>query len=81
LIVNLLLLWPAVAVSVKRWHDRNRSGWWILINLLPIIGWAWALIENGLLRGTAGPNRFGADPLADAPVPAPVDGAHQQRLQ
>jgi uncharacterized membrane protein YhaH (DUF805 family) len=64
LIVNLLLVWPALAVSVKRWHDRDRSGWWVLVNLVPVIGWLWALIDNGFLRGTSGRNRFGADPLA-----------------
>jgi len=64
-IVNLLLVWPAMAVSVKRWHDRDKSGWWVLINLVPVIGWLWALIDNGLLRGTPGPNRYGDDPLAD----------------
>jgi uncharacterized membrane protein YhaH (DUF805 family) len=64
LLVNLALAWPAIAVSVKRWHDRDKSGWWVLLNLVPIVGWLWALIENGALRGTPGPNRFGADPLA-----------------
>jgi uncharacterized membrane protein YhaH (DUF805 family) len=64
-IVNVLLVWPAMAVSVKRWHDRDKSGWWVLINLVPVIGWLWALIDNGLLRGTPGPNRYGDDPLAD----------------
>lgn len=64
LLVNGLLVWPALAVSVKRWHDRGRSGWWVLINLVPVIGWLWALIDNGFVRGTPGPNRFGADPLA-----------------
>jgi len=65
LLVNLLLVWPALAVSVKRWHDRDKSGWWVLLNLVPVIGWLWALIDNGFLRGTDGPNRFGADPLAE----------------
>ena len=65
LIVNLLLVWPALAVSVKRWHDRDKSGWWVLLNLVPVIGWIWMLIENGFLRGTAGPNHFGDDPLSD----------------
>jgi uncharacterized membrane protein YhaH (DUF805 family) len=65
LIVNALLLWPALAVSVKRWHDRDKTGWWVLLNAVPVIGWLWALIDNGFVRGTAGPNRFGADPLAD----------------
>ncbi len=63
-IVNLLLVWPALAVSVKRWHDRDKSGWWVLLNLVPVIGWVWALIDNGLRRGTRGPNRYGDDPLA-----------------
>ena len=58
---NLLLLWPCLAVVVKRWHDRGKSGWWVLVNLVPVVGWVWALIENGLLRGTVGENRFGAD--------------------
>ncbi len=63
LIVNLLLVWPALAVSVKRWHDRDKSGWWVLLNLVPVIGWLWAWVDNGFLRGTPGPNRFGEDPL------------------
>jgi uncharacterized membrane protein YhaH (DUF805 family) len=67
LVVNLLLLWPALALSVKRWHDRDKSGWWVLLNLLPVIGWLWALLDNGFLRGTAGPNRFGPDPLTADP--------------
>ena len=64
IIVNLLLIWPSLALTVKRWHDRDKSGWWVLINLIPIIGWIWGLVENGFLKGTAGPNRFGEDPLA-----------------
>jgi uncharacterized membrane protein YhaH (DUF805 family) len=68
LLVNLLLVWPALAVSVKRWHDRDKSGWWVLLNLVPVVGWLWALIDNGFLRGTDGPNRFGEDPLAQRGV-------------
>ena len=67
IVVNLLLIWPALAVSVKRWHDRDKSGWWVLLNLLPVIGWLWALVDNGFLRGTDGPNRYGPDPLATEP--------------
>jgi uncharacterized membrane protein YhaH (DUF805 family) len=58
---SLLILWPSIAVSAKRWHDRDKSAWWILINFIPLIGFIWALVENGFLRGTAGPNRFGED--------------------
>lgn len=62
--VNLLLLWPALALSVKRWHDRDKPGWWVLVGLIPVIGWLWLLVENGLLRGSAGANRFGTSPGA-----------------
>jgi uncharacterized membrane protein YhaH (DUF805 family) len=61
-LVNLLLTWPALAVSVKRWHDRDKSGWWVLINMVPVIGMVWTLVENGLLPGTLGRNRYGAEP-------------------
>jgi uncharacterized membrane protein YhaH (DUF805 family) len=60
--VNLLLAWPALAISVKRWHDRDKSGWWALVTFVPVIGWLWVLVENGLLRGTEGVNRFGEAP-------------------
>jgi uncharacterized membrane protein YhaH (DUF805 family) len=63
-VVNMLLLWPAIAVSAKRWHDRDRSAWWVAVALIPVIGWLWALIDNGCMRGTRGPNRYGPDPLA-----------------
>jgi uncharacterized membrane protein YhaH (DUF805 family) len=59
-----ILLWPLLPVTIKRWHDRDKSGWWILINLVPLVGDIWSFIENGLLRGTAGENRFGPDPTA-----------------
>ena len=64
-IVSLLLIWPALAVTAKRWHDRDKSGWWNLINFVPVIGWLWALIETGFLPGTIGDNRFGPDPIED----------------
>lgn len=62
-IIGLIFLWPGLAIYTKRWHDRDKSGWWILIVLIPVIGGLWALIECGFLRGTNGPNRFGPDPL------------------
>ena len=64
-LLGLLLIWPTLAVAAKRWHDRNKSAWWILINLVPLIGWLWSLIETGFLAGTPGDNRFGPDPLVD----------------
>jgi uncharacterized membrane protein YhaH (DUF805 family) len=57
----IAMLWVSFAMQVKRWHDRNKSGWWVLIGFIPVIGGIWALIETGFLRGTVGPNRFGDD--------------------
>ena len=50
---------PSILVDIKRWHDRDKSGWWVLILFVPIIGAIWFLIELGFLPGTPGPNRFG----------------------
>jgi uncharacterized membrane protein YhaH (DUF805 family) len=63
LILTLPIIWVSLALGVKRWHDRDKSGWWTLINLVPLIGSLWALVENGFLKGTTGENRFGPDPL------------------
>ncbi len=64
-IVILITLWPTLAIYTKRWHDRNKSGWWTLILLIPLIGSIWLLVELGFLRGTEGPNKYGPDPIAD----------------
>ena len=62
-IVWLIGLWISLAIQTKRWHDRDKSAWWLLMNLVPIVGSIWVLVEVGFLRGTEGSNRFGADPL------------------
>lgn len=43
-IFSLISLVPCIAVSVRRMHDIGKSGWWVLINLIPLIGWIWFLI-------------------------------------
>lgn len=63
-LLMIVLIWPGLAISIKRWHDRDKSGWWILIGLIPLVGPIWALIETGFLPGTPGPNQYGPDPLA-----------------
>lgn len=62
-LVSLISIYPALAIYAKRWHDRDKSGWWSLILLVPIIGFIWFLVECGILEGTRGPNKFGPDPL------------------
>ncbi|MBC2594340.1 DUF805 domain-containing protein [Ruficoccus amylovorans] len=63
---QLILIYPSICVYGKRWHDRDKSAWWILIGLIPLVGPIWVLVECGFLKGTEGPNRFGEDPLAGA---------------
>ncbi len=46
-------------------HDQNKSGWWILISLIPLIGGIWLLVLTWL-EGTSGPNQYGPDPKAVA---------------
>ncbi|MDT7577550.1 MAG: hypothetical protein QOH17_3883, partial [Pseudonocardiales bacterium] len=58
---SLAVLLPSLAVGVRRLHDTDRSGWWLLIGLIPIIGGI-VLLVFFVLEGTRGPNRFGADP-------------------
>ena len=64
LALGVLVTWISLAVAVKRFHDRDKSGWWVLIIFLPVIGALWYLIQCGFLRGTDGDNRYGPDPLA-----------------
>jgi uncharacterized membrane protein YhaH (DUF805 family) len=66
----VIATWISIAVAVKRYHDRNKSGWWVLIVLVPVIGGLWYLIECGFLRGTPGPNTYGPDPLPGAEQPS-----------
>ena len=61
-IVFLGLLIPEIAVSVRRLHDINFRGWWLLV-YLTVIG-ALVIFIFACIRGTDGENRFGADPLA-----------------
>ncbi|MFF5173346.1 DUF805 domain-containing protein [Micromonospora sp. NPDC000089] len=69
LIVNLALLLPSLAVGVRRLHDTDKSGWWILIGLIPIVG-AIILLVFFVADSTPGTNRFGANPK-ERPQAAP----------
>ena len=55
---------PYLAVIVRRLHDTDRSGWWILISLIPLIGGIILLVFT-IIEGTKGDNRFGPDPKAE----------------
>ena len=53
------MLWVDLALDVKRFHDRGKSGWWVLMAAVPLVGVLWILIDLGALAGTQGENRFG----------------------
>lgn len=63
---------PTFAVTVRRLHDLNKSGYWALIYLIPVMGWIWLFIMLSF-RGTKGANRFGPDPLVIAEKRAEPD--------
>ncbi len=58
---GLAVLIPGIAVSVRRLHDTNRSGWWLLIGLIPVIG-ALVLLFFMVQDSTPGKNQFGDNP-------------------
>jgi uncharacterized membrane protein YhaH (DUF805 family) len=56
-----LVIIPNIAVQVRRLHDSDRSGWWLLLYAVPILG-SLILLIFFLLDGSVGPNRYGHDP-------------------
>lgn len=56
----------SISINVRRWHDLNKSGWWILINLIPILGWIYSFVMLGFMPGDQGNNRFGPPPREGA---------------
>ncbi|NOT10984.1 MAG: DUF805 domain-containing protein [Methylococcaceae bacterium] len=58
----LVGLIPSLTMGIKRCHDRGRTGWFLLISLIPLIN-IWVLIELWFLKGTDGINKYGPDPL------------------
>ncbi len=69
---SVVTLLPSLAVGVRRLHDTDRSGWWLLLLLVPLVGMI-VLIVWFASRGTQGANRFGGDPLQPAQAALPPD--------
>jgi len=67
-IFTLATLLPSLAVGARRLHDVDRTGWWLLLWLVPVLGWL-ILLWWTVQPGTRGPNRFGPDPLGSGDGP------------
>jgi len=55
------VLLPSIGVGIRRLHDTNRTGWWLLVSLVPLVGWIWIIVLLAL-AGDEGPNRYGPPP-------------------
>ncbi len=56
---SLITLLPSLAVGARRLHDTDRSGWWLLLWIIPIIGWI-VLLVFMVIEGTSGDNKYGS---------------------
>ena len=63
-LVQIPLFWIGLAIMAKRWHDQDKSGWFSLLLLIPLLGVLIVIIMLGFIGGTPGPNRFGEAPMA-----------------
>lgn len=57
----LALFIPGLAVAVRRLHDTGKSGWWLFIGFVPLIGFIWLLVLM-MTEGDQGDNEYGPDP-------------------
>ena len=62
-LITLLSLVPSISSSVARLHDRHHSAWWLLWVLVPLVGLLVLFVQNAILPGLSGPNRYGPPPL------------------
>lgn len=62
-LISIVLIYPALALYAKRWHDRSKSGWWSLIALVPLLGIIYMIYEIGIQEGVPEANQYGPNPL------------------
>ena len=60
-LVAIALFIPSLAVQIRRFHDQDKSGWFVLLAFIPYVGGLIVLVFM-CIEGTPGPNRFGSDP-------------------
>ena len=64
LVLGLGLIVPGIAVSVRRLHDTNKSGWWLLLCFVPFVG-SIVILVFMCLEGTKGANKYGDEPVVE----------------
>jgi uncharacterized membrane protein YhaH (DUF805 family) len=69
IILSFTTIWLLLTLHVKRLHDCDRSGWYLLISLIPVLGSLYIAVLTFLTKGTSGPNRFDTDPSTIAKKP------------
>ena len=60
--LSFMALWPYLAICIKRCHDRDKSGSWVIVSFVPVIGTIWFIFDLGCLEGTIGENPYGKEP-------------------
>jgi len=68
---SLAVLLPGLGVAIRRMHDIGKSGWWILVSLIPVAGIIWYIVLTAT-EGQHGDNQYGADPKAAPEMVTPV---------
>src|SRR5207249_3762948 len=62
-VINAPALAALILLCIRRLHDRNYSGWWLLLVVIPVAGALWLVWQTALRRGVSQDNHWGADPL------------------
>lgn len=71
-VFTLFVFVPSIAIGARRLHDTSRSGWWLLLDLIPVIGWIWVFVLM-CLDSTSGSNEYGPNMKGiELSVPAPT---------
>lgn len=69
----LLSFWATIAVSVKRLHDRGKSGWFYLLSFIPLVN-IWIAVEILFLSGEKNDNQYGSNPLIESSMSTATAG-------
>jgi uncharacterized membrane protein YhaH (DUF805 family) len=81
LITLLLALFLSASSIVRRYHDLGKSGWWLLLNVVPGFGWVWVAIECGLIDGNRRANKYGPPPSEKEAAPPLNESQKKQIIQ